>query len=116
MKKSTITCDMEGRILTMNDGAVQIFGYSREEIVGKKRVSLFSPGEIVLQNVAGWLDDAVKHGEYVGKTYFINIPCLCIHFIWYKRSSSCVLSWIVCPSNQCFMQIDCTTTFARHYC
>ena len=32
MKKSTITCDMEGRILTMNDGAVQIFGYSKEEI------------------------------------------------------------------------------------
>ena len=54
MKKSTITCDMEGRILTMNDGAVQIFGYSKEEIIGKKRVSLFSPGEIVLQNVAGW--------------------------------------------------------------
>ena len=72
MKKSTITCDMEGRILTMNDGAVQIFGYSKKEIIGKKRVSLFSPGEIVLQNVAGWLDDAVKHGEYVGKTYFIN--------------------------------------------
>jgi PAS domain S-box-containing protein len=36
MKKSTITCDMEGRILTMNDGAVQIFGYSKEEIIGKK--------------------------------------------------------------------------------
>ena len=70
MKKSTITCDMEGRILTMNDGAVQIFGYSKEEIIGKKRVSLFSPGEIVLQNVAGWLDQAVKKGEYVGKTYF----------------------------------------------
>ena len=72
MKKSTITCDMEGRILTMNDGAVQIFGYSKEEIIGKKRVSLFSPGEIVLQNVAGWLEKAVKKGEYVGKTYFLN--------------------------------------------
>ena len=72
MKKSTITCDMEGRILTMNDGAVQIFGYSKEEIIGKKRVSLFSPGEIVLQNVAGWLEEAVKKGEYVGKTYFLN--------------------------------------------
>ena len=72
MKKSTITCDMEGIILTMNDGAVQIFGYSKEEIIGKKRVSLFSPGEIVLQNVAGWLEEAVKKGEYVGKTYFLN--------------------------------------------
>ncbi len=72
MKKSTITCDMEGRILTMNDGAEQIFGYPKEELIGKKRVSIFSPGEIVLQNVEGWLDEAVKKGEYIGKTYFIK--------------------------------------------
>lgn len=72
MKKSTITCDMEGRILTMNDGAEEVFGYPKEELIGKKRVSIFSPGEIVLQNVAGWLDEAVKNGEYVGKTYFIR--------------------------------------------
>tara|TARA_B100001250_G_scaffold165187_1_gene142189 strand:+ start:4809 stop:6092 length:1284 start_codon:yes stop_codon:yes gene_type:complete len=72
MKKSTITCDMEGRILTMNDGAEQVFGYPKDELIGKKRVSLFSPGEIVLQNVEGWLNEAVKKGEYVGKTNFIN--------------------------------------------
>ena len=63
---------MEGRILTMNEGAEQIFGYSKEELIEKKRVSIFSPGEIVLQNVAGWLEEAVKKGEYVGKTYFIK--------------------------------------------
>ena len=63
MKKSTITCDMEGRILTMNDGAEQVFGYPKDELIGKKRVSLFSPGEIVLQNVEGWLNEAVKEGE-----------------------------------------------------
>ena len=72
MKKSTITCDMEGRILTMNDGAEQVFGYTKDELIGKKRVSLFSPGEIVLQNVEGWLNEAVKEGEYVGKTNFIK--------------------------------------------
>ena len=72
MKKSTITCDMEGRILTMNDGAEEIFGYPKDELIGKKRVSLFSPGEIVLQNVEGWLNEAVKAGEYVGKTNFVK--------------------------------------------
>ena len=72
MKKSTITCDMEGRILTMNDGAEQVFGYPKDELIGKKRVSLFSPGEIVLQNVESWLNEAVKQGEYVGKTNFVK--------------------------------------------
>ena len=70
--KSTITCDMEGVIETMNSDAERIFGYKKEELVGKKRVSIFSPGEIVLQNVAGWLDEAVKKGEYIGKTVFLT--------------------------------------------
>ena len=72
MKKSTITCDMEGRIETMNVGAEEVFGYPKEELIGKKRVSIFSPGEIVLQNVEGWLKEAVKKGIYVGKTNFIR--------------------------------------------
>jgi len=70
--KSSITCDMEGRILTMNDAAEIIFGYKKEELINKKRVSIFSPGEIVLQNVAGWLDQAVKKGEYTGETQFVH--------------------------------------------
>ena len=36
MKRSVITCDMEGRVLTMNKGAEDIFGYRKEEIIGKK--------------------------------------------------------------------------------
>ena len=70
--KSVITCDMEGRVLTMNEDAVKIFGYKKEEIIGKKRVSIFSPGEIVIQNVGNWLATADKLGEFVGKTYFLK--------------------------------------------
>ena len=70
--KSVVTCDMEGRVLTMNDDAVKIFGYKKEEIIGKKRVSIFSPGEVVIQNVGNWLSTADKLGEFVGKTYFVK--------------------------------------------
>lgn len=63
---------MEGVILTMNKGAEEIFGYSKDELIGKKRVSIFSPGEIVLQNVKEWLDTAVKDGSYNGTTVFLN--------------------------------------------
>ena len=70
--KSVITCDMEGVIETMNNDAEKIFGYKKEELIGKKRVSLFSPGEIVLQHVEEWLNTAVKEGEYVGETYFLD--------------------------------------------
>ena len=58
---------MEGRVLTMNRGAVEIFGYNKEELIGKKRVSIFSPGEIVIQNVGNWLATADKFGEFVTK-------------------------------------------------
>jgi len=63
---------MEGRVLTMNNGAEQIFGYKKQEIIGKKRVSIFSPGEIVIQNVGNWLATADKFGEFIGKTYFLK--------------------------------------------
>ena len=70
--KSIITCDMEGVIQSMNHGAALIFGYNKNELIGKQRVSLFSPGEIVLQNVANWLSIASKDGVYNGKTIFIS--------------------------------------------
>lgn len=72
MVKSTITCDMEGVIETYSEGAEQIFGYKPEEVVGKKRVSLFSPGLIVLQNVEGWLKTAREQKEFVGETTFVR--------------------------------------------
>jgi len=63
---------MEGVIDTFNPGAVQMFGYSAEETIGKLRVSIFSPGEVVLQNLKTWLDTAVRDGEWVGETNFIR--------------------------------------------
>ena len=70
--KSVIICDMEGLITNLNDGACQMFGYDSKELVGIKRVSIFSPGEIVLQNVLGWLKSANETGEHVTKTNFIR--------------------------------------------
>jgi len=70
--KSVIICDMEGLITNLNDGASQMFGYDPKELVDIKRVSIFSPGEIVLQNVLGWLKDANKTGEHITKTNFIR--------------------------------------------
>lgn len=72
LDKSVITCDMEGIIETFSPGAESMFGYSKEEAVGKMRVSAFSPGEVVLQNLGGWLATAVKEGEWVGETNFIR--------------------------------------------
>ncbi len=63
---------MEGVIQEMNQGALQLFGYSKEELVGKKRVSIFSPGEIVIQNVLGWLKKANKEGKAIVKTKFLK--------------------------------------------
>ena len=70
--KSVIICDMEGLITNMNEGAEKVFGYTSNELVGIKRVSIFSPGEIVLQNVLGWLRDANETGEHITKTNFIR--------------------------------------------
>lgn len=70
--KSVITCDIEGRIETFSPGAELIFGYSKDEVVGKKRVSLFSPGEVVLEHVPRWLKTAVDQGKYEGETIFVK--------------------------------------------
>ena len=40
--KSVIICDMEGVIQEMNQGALNLFGYNKDELIGKKRVSIFS--------------------------------------------------------------------------
>jgi 1,4-dihydroxy-2-naphthoate octaprenyltransferase len=70
--KSVVTCDMEGRIETYNRGAEQIFGYRADEVIGKKRVSLFSPGQVVLQHVPNWLKIAREQGEFESNTIFLR--------------------------------------------
>ncbi len=67
-----ITCDLEGRIETFNQGAQEIFGYDPDEVIGKKRVSLFSPGLIVLGHVQNWLKTAREQGEFRSRTVFLR--------------------------------------------
>ena len=70
---SIITCDIEGRIETFNEHAEKIFGYTADEVVGKKRVSLFSPGMVVLGHVANWLKKARQNKDgYTTKSTFIR--------------------------------------------
>ena len=70
---SIITCDTEGRIETFNENAEKLFGYSKDEVIGKKRVSLFSPGMVVLGHVANWLKKARQNKEgYTTQTTFIK--------------------------------------------
>jgi 1,4-dihydroxy-2-naphthoate polyprenyltransferase len=70
--RSIITCDLEGRIETYNEGAEQLFGYAPEEVIGRKRVSLFSPGMVVLQHVGKWLEAARSQGAFQTKTVFLR--------------------------------------------
>ena len=44
--KSVIICDMEGVIQEMNKGALEMFGYTKKELIGKKRVSIFLQGKL----------------------------------------------------------------------
>ncbi|MBH30846.1 MAG: hypothetical protein CMG71_02510 [Candidatus Marinimicrobia bacterium] len=69
---SIITCDMEGRIDTFAKGAEDIFGYTADELVGKKRVSVFSPGNVVLGHINKWLATAREKGEFQTDTTFLH--------------------------------------------
>lgn len=70
--KSIITCDLDGKVETFSDGAEKLFGYTRDEVIGKKRVSDFSSGEVVLGHVVNWLKIAVDKGQWEGETVFLG--------------------------------------------
>ena len=44
---AVIAADFEGNVILYNDGARQIYGYTPEEISGKKNIELFFPGEFI---------------------------------------------------------------------
>lgn len=69
---SVITCDLEGRIETFGAGAERLFGYKADEVVGRKRVSLFSPGDVVLGHVPAWLKAASQEGSFETDTVFLR--------------------------------------------
>jgi 1,4-dihydroxy-2-naphthoate octaprenyltransferase len=70
--KSVITCDLDGKIETYGEGAEALFGYTAEEVIGKERVSLFSPGLVVLEHVPTWLKEARENGAWEGSTLFLK--------------------------------------------
>lgn len=70
--RSVITCDLEGRIQTYDHRAERIFGYPADEVVGKRRVSLFSPGLVVLGHVSEWLKAARRDGAFSTRTVFLR--------------------------------------------
>ena len=70
--RSVITCDLEGRIQTYDRGAEAIFGYAADEVIGKQRVSLFSPGLVVLDQVGQWLKAARRDGSFSTRSVFLR--------------------------------------------
>ncbi len=70
--KSIITCDLDGKVETFSEGAEKLFSYTKNDVIGKKRVSDFSPGEVVLGHVVNWLKIAVEKGAWEGETVFLD--------------------------------------------
>ncbi|MEM3030623.1 MAG: UbiA family prenyltransferase [Candidatus Micrarchaeia archaeon] len=64
---SVIIADPQGRIVSFNKGAEEIFGYSAEEVVGRARVSVFYDWPAVLQEVPRVLKTARERGRWEGR-------------------------------------------------
>ena len=69
---STVHCDLEGKITFLSEGAQEIFQYTNEELIGKERVSVFSPGLVVLGHVPTWLKKSVSDGHFETDTVFVR--------------------------------------------
>ena len=69
--KSVIICDMEGLITNLNDGACQMFGYDSKELVGIKRVSIFSPDRNHIHHLL--IDSGLSHKKASLLSGFTNL-------------------------------------------
>ena len=54
----------------MSQGAEEVFQYRSDELVGRERLSVFSPGLVVLEHVPGWLKKSVADGHFETDTVF----------------------------------------------
>jgi len=63
-EQGVVTCDLEGRIETFSPGAAELFGYTPDELIGRKRISILSPGKVVLGHLGTWLQTASVEGSF----------------------------------------------------
>ena len=60
-----IAADFDGNIIAFNEGARQIYGYTPEEVIGKKSIEIFFPKEFIeagkLQQI---IDDLIEKGRF----------------------------------------------------
>lgn len=65
---SIMALDLEGNILIWNEGAKRNYGYSAEEMVGKKNLwILFTPEDIESGRAKAMLQEALNTGNYEGE-------------------------------------------------
>ncbi len=61
---SVITCDLTGLVTAYEGGAVELFGYTENEVVGKMSVAQFHVPEKVPELVPRLLKTAVETGKF----------------------------------------------------
>ena len=61
---SGIACDMTGLITSYGIGAVKLFGWKPEEVIGKQRVTIFHEPEAVQSLVPRLLKTAAETGKF----------------------------------------------------
>ena len=61
---SGIACDNTGLITSYGIGAAKLFGWAADEVVGKQRVTIFHPPDIVQTLVPRLLKTAAETGKF----------------------------------------------------